>query len=71
MDDDAIEIACKEAARLMSQSQDHALSDTDAENLKSHLRQCLSCRNFGAQLSFLRKIASHYQHGGAPPETVK
>jgi predicted anti-sigma-YlaC factor YlaD len=66
MDEDAIQMACKEAARLMSESLDRGLSEADAGELKNHLTICLSCRNFGAQLSFLRKVAARYQQGGAP-----
>ena len=59
-------LSCKEAARLMSHQQDRVLSEVETEELKSHLFVCLSCRNFNAQLGFLRRIASRYG-GDVPP----
>jgi predicted anti-sigma-YlaC factor YlaD len=61
-------LSCKEAARLMSNRQDRALSDAETEELKNHLLNCLSCRNFSDQLSFLRNLAKSYGHGSPPPE---
>ena len=62
-----VQLSCKEAARLMSHRQDRVLSDVEAEELKSHLFVCLSCRNFDSQLSFLRKLARRYGDED-PPE---
>ena len=50
----------------MSHQQDRVLSEVETEELKSHLFVCLSCRNFNAQLGFLRRIASRYG-GDVPP----
>ena len=66
MTDERIVLSCKEAARLMSQQQDHVLSGVEAEELKDHLFVCLSCRNFNAQLGFLRRLASRYGGHGPP-----
>lgn len=68
MSADQIELSCKEAARLMSQRQDRALSENEAVELKNHLFTCLSCRNFERQLGFLRRLASRYGSDGPPPE---
>jgi len=62
---EAAELSCKEAARLMSKRQDAALSADEQENLKNHLYACLSCRRFEQQLGFLRRLAQRYSKGGA------
>lgn len=59
-------LSCQEAARLMSHQQDRVLSDSETEELKDHLFVCLSCRNFDAQLGFLRRLASRYGGDGPP-----
>ncbi len=51
----------------MSHREDRVLSDGETEELKSHLLICLSCRNFGEQLTFLRRLARRYGTDG-PPE---
>ena len=67
MNTEHIQLSCKEAARLMSHREDRVLSDGETEELKSHLLICLSCRNFGEQLTFLRRLARRYGTDG-PPE---
>ena len=52
----------------MSHREDRALSQVETEDLKSHLFVCLSCRNFGEQLGFLRRLARRYAGDGSPPE---
>ncbi len=68
MGTDAVELSCKEAAKLLSHQRDRALSATEAEVLKAHLYHCLSCRNFGDQLGFLSRLARRYGNEGPPPE---
>lgn len=68
MNTDNIDLSCNAAARLMSHRQDRALSDVETEELKSHLFVCLSCRNFGNQLTFLRTLAHRYANDGPSPE---
>ena len=68
MNTDNIDLSCKEAARLMSHRQDRALSEVETEDLKGHLFVCLSCRNFGNQLTFLRTLAHRYANDGPSPE---
>ena len=62
----AAELACKEAARLMSCQQDAALLPDEQESLKNHLYICLSCRRFDQQLVFLRRLAQRYAEVGPP-----
>ena len=47
-------ISCKEATRLMSQSQDRELSLGERVALRFHLAICRGCHAFSAQLAFLR-----------------
>ena len=67
MSEDLTKLSCKEAARLLSHREDRALSDMETEELKRHLLNCLSCRNFSNQLTFLRRLARRYGTDG-PPE---
>lgn len=48
-------ISCKEASRLVSQSQDRQLSLGEQVALRLHLAICRGCRAFGTQLAFLRR----------------
>jgi hypothetical protein len=48
-------LSCKEATRLMSQSQDRELSLGERAALKLHLAVCRGCRAASAQLEFLRR----------------
>ncbi len=63
---DAVELSCKEAARLMSRQQDMALLPVEEEDLKKHLYICLSCRRFDEQLVFLRRLAKRYGESDLP-----
>ena len=65
---ETINLSCKEAARLMSHRQDRLLSEVESEDLKGHLFVCLSCRNFGNQLTFLRTLAHRYAKDDPSPE---
>jgi predicted anti-sigma-YlaC factor YlaD len=51
---------CKEATRLLSESQDHTLSIKERISLKLHVSMCKGCRNFGHQMQYLRKITRAY-----------
>jgi predicted anti-sigma-YlaC factor YlaD len=64
------ELSCREAARLVSHRRDRALSDAETEELRNHLLNCLSCRNFSTQLGFLNQLARTYANDGSPPEDV-
>ena len=48
-------LACKEATRLMSQAQDRELSLGERASLQMHLAICRGCRAVSAQFAFLRR----------------
>ncbi|USD19668.1 zf-HC2 domain-containing protein [Microbulbifer variabilis] len=56
--------SCREATRLMSESQERRLQLREQASLKLHLAMCAPCRNFGKQLSILRGISKSYAEGG-------
>ena len=66
MNEELIDLSCKEAARLMTKRQDADLTAIEQESLKSHLYECLGCRRFDTQLEFLRRLARKYGQSGAP-----
>ncbi len=51
---------CRNATRLLSESQERALSLKEGMSLKMHVTMCSGCRNFGRQLHLLRQIARTY-----------
>ncbi|MCO1334352.1 zf-HC2 domain-containing protein [Microbulbifer sp. OS29] len=59
---------CREATRLMSESQERDLHISEQAGLKLHLAMCTPCRNFSKQLKTLRRITQSYAQGG--PEKV-
>ena len=54
-------ITCKEASRLLSQSQDRPLGRFEAWKLRVHLRLCNVCTRFAAQLRFMREAMQRYR----------
>lgn len=52
--------SCKEASILLSRAQDEPLGRWDRFRLRLHLRVCSACRNFVAQLDFLRSAMKRY-----------
>ena len=46
---------CKEATRLISESQERKLSLLETMPLKVHVLMCSGCQNFSKQMSFLRE----------------
>ncbi|HTI49014.1 MAG TPA: zf-HC2 domain-containing protein [Casimicrobiaceae bacterium] len=54
-------ITCKEASRLLSQSQDRPLGRFEAWKLRVHLRLCNVCTRFAAQLRFMRDAMQRYR----------
>jgi hypothetical protein len=54
---------CRNASKLLSLSCERALEAAELEALKRHLDACLMCRNFEAQLKFLREAAGRYGSG--------
>ena len=57
---------CREASRLLSLAAERALTDAESAALKYHLSRCRSCRNFEAQLKFLREAARRFRTGDGP-----
>jgi predicted anti-sigma-YlaC factor YlaD len=57
-------ISCKEASRLVSQSQDRQLSLGEQVALRVHLAICRGCRAFSAQLAFLRRAVRRLADAG-------
>lgn len=62
------DLNCKEATRLMLESEERSLSAAELSALDFHLNECLSCRNMKAQLGFLRKALDQYAKSGPPGE---
>lgn len=58
-----LRIRCREATRLLSEAQDRPLGMLERWPLQAHLLACSNCRNFEAQLAFLRRALR--QHPGA------
>ncbi|WP_020415283.1 zf-HC2 domain-containing protein [Microbulbifer sp. VTAC004] len=56
--------SCREATRLMSESQERNLNLREQASLKLHLAMCTPCRNFGKQMQVLRRISKSYAEGG-------
>lgn len=48
-------LTCQQAAALMSQAQDRALSPAEKLRLQAHLAICRMCSNFQQQMNFLRQ----------------
>ena len=54
-------ITCKEASRLISQSQDRRLSLRDWVRLRLHLYWCVACQRVESQMGFLRAAMRRYR----------
>ena len=57
------DLDCRNASKLLSLSCERALAAGELEALKRHHDACLMCRNFQAQLKFLRDAAGRYRSG--------
>ena len=51
---------CRQATRLISESQERSLSLPEKLNLKMHVVMCTGCKNFSLQVPFLRKAMKAY-----------
>ena len=56
-----IRLTCKEASRLLSQSQDRSLGPGERLSLRLHLAVCDACTNVSRQLAFLRRALRRYR----------
>jgi len=54
---------CRRASKLLSLACERELDTVEVQALKRHLDACLMCRNFSAQLDFMRKAARKYSRG--------
>lgn len=54
---------CKQATRLISESQDRSLSLTEKMSLKVHVMMCTGCKNFSLQVPFLSQAMKAYAKG--------
>ncbi|HSN79046.1 MAG TPA: zf-HC2 domain-containing protein [Rhodoferax sp.] len=54
---------CKQATRLISESQDRALSLSEKMALKMHVMMCAGCKNFSLQIPFLSQAMKAYAKG--------
>ena len=56
---------CRESTRLMSESQERALSNKEKIALKFHTLICRGCRNFGEHLKVIRQAANRFAKGNS------
>lgn len=61
-------LKCHEATRLLSESQDRALSLKEKMALKTHTIMCSGCRNFEKHMDMLRKTAKAFAKGANEQE---
>lgn len=54
---------CQQATKLISASQELALSLHEKLRLKMHVTMCSGCRNFSLQLPFLNTAMNAYAKG--------
>ncbi len=54
---------CHDATRLMSQSQERALSLVEQMSLKLHKMMCSGCRHFDEQMGAIRMVTRAYVQG--------
>lgn len=50
-----MKLSCREASRLISDSQDRSLSAYERVSLRLHLFLCRNCRHFAGQLKVMRQ----------------
>ena len=54
-------LSCKETSLLLSQAQERPLGRTERLAMQLHLFLCKGCRNFRAQLEFMRAAVRRYR----------
>lgn len=54
---------CQQATKLISESQERALSMPEKVSLKVHVMMCSGCKNFSLQVPFLSKAMKAYALG--------
>ena len=56
-------LSCKETSLLLSQAQERRLGRAERWSMQLHLLICAGCRNFRAQLGFMRAAVRRYRDG--------
>ncbi len=51
---------CRQATKLISESQERSLSLPEKMSLKVHVMMCSGCKNFSLQVPFLRQAMKAY-----------
>jgi len=59
---------CRNATRLMSESQERPLSMIERMSLKLHLMMCSGCSNFKEQMGAIRLMTRTFAKGRNRPE---
>ena len=59
---------CRNATRLMSESQERPLSMIERISLKLHLMMCSGCSNFKEQMGAIRLMTRTFAKGRNRPE---
>jgi predicted anti-sigma-YlaC factor YlaD len=54
---------CQQTTRLISESQERALSLPEKVSLNMHLMMCKGCKNFSLQVPFLSQTMRAYAQG--------
>lgn len=54
---------CQQTTKLISESQERALSLPEKMSLKVHVMMCSGCKNFSLQMLFLSKAMKAYAKG--------
>lgn len=54
---------CHQATKLISESQERALSLPEKMSLKMHVMMCSGCKNFSLQVPFLSQAMKAYAKG--------
>jgi hypothetical protein len=54
---------CREATRLLSESQDRPLTLKEKASLRLHTAMCSGCRNTRHQMEFIRDAVRQYAQG--------
>ena len=54
-------LKCREACKLLSETQDRNLAPRERLSLKLHLFACIHCRRYRKQLAFLRANLKKWQ----------
>ena len=53
-------LKCRQATRLMSESQERPLTPRERLSLRLHTLMCRACHNFQQQLPVLRRLSRSY-----------